>query len=147
MKCPSCSFSNDRVVESRSLAEGSTVRRRRECLGCGYRFTSYERLEDKPLMVFKRNGTKEFFTKEKVLRGIGRAIEKRPVTIKQAEDLVENIAEELNKKPARLVTVEEIGQLIMQKLAVLDEVAYVRFASVYKKFKDVNQFIDEIKNL
>lgn len=146
MKCPYCASNQDRVLESRTLSEGEAIRRRRECLSCNKRFTSYERLEERPLVVVKNNGRKEFFKKEKILGGMIKATEKRPVTVAQVEDMVDAIEDALQKRPEREVPSNEIGQLVMEKLSELDDVAYVRFASVYKKFKDVNEFIKEIKH-
>ncbi len=147
MKCPFCGSDQDKVLESRTLSDGDAIRRRRECIDCSGRFTSYERIEDKPLMIHKKTGSKELFSKEKILRGMLRAIEKRPVTVAQIEESVEEIAEQLYKKPEREVSSSEIGELVMRKLEKIDQVAYVRFASVYKQFKDVGEFIAEIKNM
>lgn len=147
MKCPFCGSNQDKVLESRTLAEGEAIRRRRLCLSCDQRFTSYERLEDKPLVVRKQDGSKEFFQKEKILRGMLRAVEKRPVSVNEIEDIVEDITDSLNRQPQREIPSKQIGDMVMSKLAEKDEVAYVRFASVYKQFKDVGEFIKEIKNM
>lgn len=147
MKCPFCGSDQDKVLESRTLSDGDAIRRRRECIDCSGRFTSYERIEDKPLMIHKKTGSKELFSKEKILRGMLRAIEKRPVTVAQIEESVNEIIEQLYKKPEREVSSSEIGELVMRKLEKIDQVAYVRFASVYKQFKDVGEFIAEIKNM
>jgi len=147
MRCPYCASDQDKVLESRALTESNAIRRRRECIDCGGRFTSYERIEDKPLMVKKKDGNKELYQKEKIVRGILRAIEKRPVSGLQVEEMVEEITEQLYKKPGREVETSDIGNIVMQRLEQIDQVAYVRFASVYKKFKDVREFIAEIKNM
>ncbi len=147
MKCPFCGSNQDKVLESRTLSEGEAIRRRRECLSCTKRFTSYERLEERPVVVVKTNENKEFFKKEKILNGMLSATEKRPVTVMQIQELVEEITEELHRRPEREVQSKEIGQMVMDKLQELDQVAYVRFASVYKQFKDVKEFIKEIKNM
>jgi transcriptional repressor NrdR len=147
MKCPYCLKDQDKVLESRTLADGEAIRRRRECIVCGARFTSYERIEDKPLMIKKRDGSKEIFQREKILKGIMRAIEKRPVSFAQVDELVDIITDSLHKKTDREVDSREIGAYVMEQLAKLDPVAYVRFASVYKQFKDVGEFIKEIKKL
>ncbi|MDD5455427.1 MAG: transcriptional regulator NrdR [Candidatus Margulisbacteria bacterium] len=147
MKCPFCGSYQDRVLESRTLADGEAIRRRRECLSCNARFTSYERLEDKPLMVKKRDGRKELFQKEKILKGIMRAVEKRPISMVQVEEIVDDITESIHRKPEREIDSRVLGEMVMNKLAKIDQVAYVRFASVYKQFKDVGEFIEEIKNM
>lgn len=147
MKCPYCGKDQDKVLESRTLADGEAIRRRRECLACNARFTSYERIEDKPLMVRKRDGAKEVYQKEKVLKGIMRAVEKRPVSIMQVEEIVDEITNSLHKKQEREVDSQEIGEYVMYRLAKIDQVAYVRFASVYKQFEDVGEFIKEIRKL
>lgn len=147
MKCPFCSSNEDKVIESRTLSEGEAIRRRRECLSCGQRFTSYERLEERPVVVVKNSGSKEFFKKEKILNGMITATEKRPVTVVQIQEIVEEITEELHRRTEREVYSKEIGQMVMDKLQKVDQVSYVRFASVYKQFKDVNEFIKEIKNM
>ena len=147
MKCPYCGKDQDKVLESRTLADGEAIRRRRECLACDARFTSYERIEDKPLMVKKRDGAKDVYQKEKILRGIMRAVEKRPVSIMQVEEIVDEITNALHKKQEREVDSKEIGEYVMYRLSKIDQVAYVRFASVYKKFEDVGEFIQEIKKL
>ncbi len=147
MKCPFCGSNEDKVLESRTLSEGEAIRRRRECLTCSQRFTSYERLEERPVVVIKSKGNKEFFKKEKILNGMITATEKRPVTVMQIQAVVEEITEELHRRTEREVHSKEIGQMVMDRLQTLDQVAYVRFASVYKQFKDVSEFIKEIKNM
>ena len=147
MKCPFCGSNQDKVLESRTLTDGEAIRRRRECIDCSGRFTSYERIEEKPLMVVKNDGGKEFFQKEKMLKGILRAVEKRPIPYEFVEEVVEDITNDLHTKPEREVESRRIGEYIMSRLSEIDQIAYVRFASVYKKFKDVGEFIEEIKNM
>lgn len=148
MRCPHCHENNDKVIESRSLAEGDCIRRRRECLSCGFRFTSYERLEEKPLMVIKADGRREPFDIKKIEKGIRRALEKRPVS----GTTIENLLDELEDKATLMSTNDEIasstiGELVLAKLLRLDKVAYVRFASVYKKFSNLDEFIQEAKKM
>ena len=147
MKCPFCGNVDDKVIDSRASSDGNAVRRRRECTKCAKRFTTYEVVEEMALMVVKKDGRRESFDRKKILSGIQKACEKRPVSLEKIEDLVSNIEREINRKFDREVRSEEIGELIMDKLASLDEVAYVRFASVYRQFKDVNQFMVELRDL
>lgn len=147
MKCPFCGHIDDKVVDSRASSEGSAVRRRRECLDCGKRFTTYEIVEEMSLFVVKKDGRRQPFDRKKILAGIEKACEKRPVPSQEIEDLVLEIERQIYKKFDREVYSRDIGQLIMDRLALLDEVAYVRFASVYRQFKDVNQFMQELKDL
>jgi transcriptional repressor NrdR len=147
MRCPYCDSLDDRVVESRTIGDGRSIRRRRECLGCKGRFTSYEKIEERSLMVVKKNGVTALFDREKVRKGILKAIEKRPVHIDQVEEIVDAIEAELNQSPKREVDSIEIGELVMKALKNLDQVAYVRFASVYRQFQDVKEFISEIKKM
>jgi transcriptional repressor NrdR len=147
VRCPFCDHDRDRVVDSRESREGTSIRRRRECLGCGRRFTTYERIEDIPFMVVKKNGQRETFDRAKVLRGIMRACEKRPVSPRQLEELVEAVERRVQDSPTREATSLEIGQAVMDGLKQLDKVAYVRFASVYLDFKSVHEFMDEISQL
>ena len=147
MKCPFCASTDDRVIDSRSSADGTSVRRRRECLKCEKRFTTYEYVEDMALVVVKKDNRREPFDRKKILAGIQKACEKRPVPSEKIEELVSAIEQELYKKFEREVLSVDIGALIMDRLAALDEVAYVRFASVYRQFKDVNQFMAELKEL
>ena len=146
MRCPHCNENNDKVIESRSLAGGDCIRRRRECLICGYRFTSYERLEVKKLMVVKSDGRREPFDMKKIERGINRALEKRPISTSTVENLFDEIEDQ-----AILTAVNDeiksstLGELVLTSLLKLDKVAYVRFASVYKKFNDLDEFIKEVK--
>ena len=147
MRCPYCGFAEDRVVDSRELAEGSQVRRRRECASCSRRFTTYERLEEIPTLVVKRDGRREAYDRQKVLAGLLRACEKRPVTMRQLEEAVSAVDEMVSRSDEREVRTEDIGALLMRRLRALDQVAYVRFASVYRRFGDVNQFMEELREL
>ena len=147
MRCPYCGHAEDRVVDSRELAEGSQVRRRRECLSCGRRFTSYERIEEVPALVVKRDGRREPYDRAKVLGGLLRACEKRSVTSRQLEETADAVEGALNRKDDREIPSEEIGRIVMARLRELDQVAYVRFASVYRRFEDVEQFLEELERL
>jgi transcriptional repressor NrdR len=147
MKCPSCQNNNSRVIDSRPVDDGRSIRRRRECEQCSYRFTTFEKVEETPLVVVKKEGTREEFSREKILRGLLRACEKRPVALKQLEEITANIEKELRNQGISEIKSEEIGEMVMDKLAKIDEVAYVRFASVYRQFKDINVFIEELKDL
>ncbi len=147
MRCPYCSYKEDKVVDSRSTAEESAVRRRRECLKCGKRFTTYEYIEEVSLMVIKKDGRREPFDRKKVLAGIIRACEKRPISIEKMEEIVLQVERAIQKKSDREVSGSRIGELVMEKLKNLDDVAYVRFASVYRQFKDVGQFMVELKDI
>lgn len=147
MKCPFCGYQEDKVVDSRASNEGASVRRRRECIKCGRRFTTYEYVEEMPIMVVKKDGRRETFDRKKIQAGIIKACEKRPISVDKIDDLVISIERAVLKKFDREVPSSFVGELIMQKLASLDEVAYVRFASVYRQFKDVNQFMKELKSI
>jgi transcriptional repressor NrdR len=149
MLCPRCGKQDDRVIESRSLAGGEAIRRRRECTACGYRFTSYERIEEKQLLVIKSTGRREPFERDKLEKGIRRALEKRPVSQVQIESIVNEIQDEagLLAQGAHEVSTRDIGELVLKKLYEVDRVAYIRFASVYRNFEDVAQFIKEIETL
>ena len=147
MKCPFCGHIEDKVIDSRSSNEDRSVRRRRECMKCKRRFTTYEYIEEIPLMVIKRDGRREAFDRNKVINGILKACEKRPVSMEKVEALVDKVEKELQKSFDKEVKVEEIGEQVMNSLHKLDEVAYVRFASVYRQFKDINQFMKELKDL
>jgi transcriptional repressor NrdR len=147
MKCPSCQDNNSRVVDSRPIDDGRSIRRRRECEKCGYRFTTFEKVEESPLVVVKKEGIREEFSREKMLRGLIKACEKRPVALKQLEDITSDIEKELRNQGVSEVKSEDIGEMVMDRLAKVDEVAYVRFASVYRQFKDINVFIEELKEL
>lgn len=147
MKCPYCSHLKDRVIDSRSANENRSVRRRRECLKCVRRFTTYESVEEISIMVVKRDGRREAFDRNKIISGILKACEKRPVSLQQVEDLVDKVERELHSHYEKEVTVQAIGELVMNYLHKMDEVAYVRFASVYRSFRDINQFMGELKDL
>ncbi len=147
MKCPFCGHQEDKVVDSRASSDGVSIRRRRECLGCGKRFTTYEQIEEQSLMVIKKDGRREPFDRHKLLAGLVKACEKRPVSMDQLEGLVDELERELSQEFEREVSSREIGERVMRRLHVLDPVAYVRFASVYREFKDVEQFMRELKDL
>ena len=147
MRCPKCTSIEDKVIDSRISKEGSTIRRRRECLGCGYRFTTYEEVERAGLLVLKRDGRREEFSKEKLLSGIKKACQKRPISPKVIEDLVEKIVDDISAKYEREVPGDVIGKLVMDSLRDLDDVAYVRFASVYRRFQEATDFVQEVKKL
>lgn len=147
MKCPSCFHNGTKVVDSRSTEEGRVTRRRRECESCSYRFTTFEKVEEAPLIVVKKEGTREEFSREKMLRGLIKACEKRPVPLQELENLVYQVENELRNRGLSEVKSVEVGELVMDRLAKIDEVAYVRFASVYRQFKDVHVFIEELKEL
>ena len=147
MKCPFCSCNEDRVIDSRSSNEDRSVRRRRECIKCKKRFTTYEYIEEAPLMVIKKDGRREAFDRNKIISGILKACEKRPVSMERVEAVVDRVEKELQKSFDKEVKADVIGELVMEHLHKLDEVAYVRFASVYRQFKDINQFMKELKDL
>ncbi len=147
MKCPYCGFGQDRVVDSRESKEADSIRRRRECESCGRRFTTYERIDEIPYMVVKKDGRRERFDRQKILSGLRRACEKRPVSSGQLEKIVDATESYLVDAPERERSTSEIGELIMHHLKSLDTVAYIRFASVYRDFKDVNEFKEELEGL
>ncbi|MBM3249427.1 MAG: transcriptional repressor NrdR [Candidatus Omnitrophica bacterium] len=147
MKCPYCGYKEDKVVDSRATAEESAVRRRRECLKCGKRFTTYEYVEEVSLMVVKKDGTHEPFDRKKILSGIMKACEKRPVSIEKMEEITTQVERSIQKKSDREIPSTRIGEMVMEKLKTLDDVAYVRFASVYRQFRDVGQFMEELKDI
>ena len=147
MKCPFCGHLQDKVVDSREAREGDAVRRRRECLGCQRRFTTYERIDEIPYMVIKKDGRRERFDRGKVLAGLLRACEKRPVPMQELEATVDEVESFVADAPNRERRSSEVGELIMNRLRQVDKVAYVRFASVYLDFKDVKEFMDELKDL
>ena len=147
MKCPACQHNGTRVVDSRPVDDMKSIRRRRECEACGYRYTTFEKVEEMPLIVVKKDGSREEFSREKVLRGLIRACEKRPVPLEVLESVVFDIEKNLRRTGNAEVKSEEVGELVMDRLAGIDEVAYVRFASVYRQFKDITVFIDELKDL
>ncbi|EWG10490.1 transcriptional regulator NrdR [Cytobacillus firmus] len=147
MRCPSCQNNNTRVLDSRPVDDSRSIRRRRECEKCGYRFTTFEKVEEIPLIVVKKEGTREEFSREKILRGLIKACEKRPVALKDLEDITFEVEKELRSNGVSEIKSDEIGEMVMDRLANVDEVAYVRFASVYRQFKDINVFIEELKEL
>ena len=147
MKCPFCSYTESKVIDSRPTDEGEKIRRRRECISCGKRFTTYEIIESVPIIVVKKDKSREAFDRVKLFNGMLRACEKRPVSIGQLEDAVSQIESELQNSLDREVTSVKIGEMAMDRLKELDEVAYVRFASVYRQFKDINTFMDELAKL
>jgi transcriptional repressor NrdR len=147
MKCPYCGHLEDKVVDSRESKEGEVIRRRRECLGCAKRFTSYERIDQIPHMVVKKDGRREPFDREKVLAGLRRACEKRPVPTKTLESIADRVEAMVQESPDREVSTGAIGEFLMERLRELDRVAFVRFASVYREFKDVDQFMATLKGL
>ena len=147
MKCPFCAHLESKVVDSRPADEGASIRRRRECLACHKRFTTYETMESLPLMVIKKDGSRQSFDRTKVLAGLIRACEKRPVSYNTLEAMANEIEQVLQNKMEREVSSAEIGELVMERLKKIDEVAYVRFASVYRQFKDINTFMTELNKL
>ncbi len=147
MRCPSCFHNGTRVLDSRPVDEGRSIRRRRECESCLNRFTTFERVEEPPLIVVKKEGTREEFNKEKILRGLIKACEKRPVSLKQLEEVTQNVERELRNLGISEVKSDMIGEIVMEALRDIDDVAYVRFASVYRQFKDLNVFIEELKDI
>jgi transcriptional repressor NrdR len=147
MRCPYCNHTDAKVVDSRASKEGDAIRRRRECLKCGKRYTTYERIEEVAQMVVKKDGRREQFDRWKVRAGILKACEKRPVTLDQIEHLIDEVERTLFSTTDREVSTIQIGEAVMNKLKGLDEVAYVRFASVYRQFKDLNEFMDELKTM
>jgi transcriptional repressor NrdR len=147
MRCPKCGCQDDKVIDSRGSREGATIRRRRECIACGYRFTTYEEVERAGPVVLKHDGRREEFSKEKLLSGIRKACQKRPISPKLIEDLVERIVNDITDKSEREVASEVIGKLVMEGLRGIDDVAYVRFASVYRRFQEATDFVHEVKKL
>ncbi len=147
MKCPYCEYLESKVVDSRPADEGASIRRRRECLKCGRRFTTYEQIEFEPLIVIKKDGKRQAYSRQKLEGGILRACEKTPVTLSQIEQLVLEIEMELQNTLDREVSTNTIGEMVMERLKHLNEIAYVRFASVYREFKDVTTFLNELNNL
>jgi transcriptional repressor NrdR len=145
MRCPFCKSDNDKVVDSRASEGGAVIRRRRECLECGRRYTTYERVEEIPLRVIKKDGTREPFERRKIFEGMAKACEKRPVAMETLDRIVLEIERRLADSAEREVTSRQIGEMVMQHLRELDQVAYVRFASVYRAFKDINQFLEELR--
>jgi len=149
MRCPYYGSLDDRVIESRTMSNGDNIRRRRECMSCGYRFTSYERIEEKPLMVIKRDGRRQPFDPQKLEKGIQRALEKRPVSTNMVENLVAEIEDlaVMQAKSSREISTSDLGELVLQRLNEIDKVAYIRFASVYKHFENLDEFINEVNKV
>lgn len=147
MKCPYCSYYESKVIDSRPTEEGQTIRRRRECIKCNKRFTTYEKIEEIPLILIKKDGNRQTYNRNKLVNGIIRACEKRPVSMKEVESIADDIERELYNSMEREITTKFIGEKVMTKLKDIDEVAYVRFASVYRQFKDINTFMDELEKL
>jgi transcriptional repressor NrdR len=147
MKCPYCANLGDKVVDSRESKEGEVIRRRRECLECGKRFTSYERIDEIPYMVVKKDGTRERFDRQKLVNGLLKACEKRPVSLKSIEAVADRVESSLQERAEREMPTAEIGAFVMEELKTLDKVAYVRFASVYRHFRDIGEFMSELKDL
>lgn len=147
MKCPYCEFLDSKVIDSRPTDEGQAIRRRRECISCGKRFTTYEKFEEIPIMVVKKDGNRQSYNRNKLLNGIIKSCEKRPVSINTIEKIVDDIEKKLSNSLEKEVTSIEIGEMVMSKLKDVDEVSYVRFASVYRQFKDLNTFMEELKKI
>ena len=147
MKCPFCGFEESKVIDSRPTDEGQRIRRRRECLKCGKRFTTYEIIESLPIIVIKKDKSRETFNRDKLMTGLLRACEKRPVSIDTLDSMIDDIETNLQNSLDREVSSEKIGELVMEKLKKIDEVAYVRFASVYRQFKDIDTFMEELKKI
>ena len=147
MKCPFCNHMEDKVVDSRETREGDTIRRRRECLACERRFTTYERIDEVPYMVIKKDGRREKFDRQKVLGGLLKACEKRPISMAKLSDLVNRVESKVSDSPDREISTTEIGEFLMDALRDMDKIAYVRFASVYRDFQDEQAFFNELKNL
>lgn len=147
MKCPFCGHLGDKVVDSRESKEGEVIRRRRECLDCGRRFTSYERIDEIPYMVVKKDGTRERFDRQKLISGLLKAVEKRPVSMAAVEGVADKVEAMLQDRPEKEMSTDEVGRLVMEELRRLDKVAYVRFASVYRQFRDIGEFMSELKDL
>jgi transcriptional repressor NrdR len=147
MKCPYCGNLGDKVVDSRESREGEVIRRRRECLECGKRFTSYERIDEIPYMVVKKDGTRERFDRQKLINGLLKSCEKRPVSVAALEAIADRVESTLQERPEREMASADVGVFVMEELKKLDKVAYVRFASVYRHFRDVGEFMSELNNL
>ncbi len=149
MRCPNCGNLDDKVLESRTMVNGESIRRRRECIACGYRFTSYERIDEKPFMVVKRDERRQPFDRVKLEKGIERALEKRPFSIGMVEQISNDIEDEAIKlgRETREISTSQLGELVLEKLYSIDKVAYIRFASVYRHFENLDEFITEVKNI
>lgn len=147
MKCSNCQNKSTRVLDSRPIEEGRAIRRRRECDQCGFRFTTFERIESLPLIVIKKDGTRQEYSREKLIRGLIKACEKRPVSLEQLEDIAIQVEKQIRKTGLAEVNSKDIGELVMNLLVEIDDVAYVRFASVYRQFKDISVFLEELEEL
>lgn len=147
MKCPYCEYEESKVVDSRPIDDGQAIRRRRECVKCNKRFTTYENIEEIPLIIIKKDGNRQVYNRNKLLNGVIRACEKRPVSIEQMEQIADDIEKSLYNSMEKEITTIYVGELVMDRLKDIDEVAYVRFASVYRQFKDINTFMDELEKL
>jgi len=147
MKCPYCEYFESRVVDSRPTDEGQAIRRRRECISCSKRFTTYEKIEEIPIIIVKKDGNRQAYDRNKLLNGILKSCEKRPVSMSTIEQIADDIEKNLSNSLEKEITSVEVGEMVMNVLKNVDEVAYVRFASVYRQFKDVNSFMDELKKL
>jgi len=147
VKCPYCEYQESKVVDSRPTDEGQAIRRRRECISCGKRFTTYEKIEELPIVVVKKDGNRQVYDRNKLMNGIIKACEKRPVSMSSIEQIVDDIEKTIFNSLENEISSTQIGELVMNKLKDIDEVAYVRFASVYRQFKDVNSFMDELKKI
>ncbi|MBS6534485.1 Transcriptional repressor NrdR [Peptoniphilus harei] len=146
MKCPFCGYGDSKVLDTRPTDEGNTIRRRRECLNCQKRFTTYEKIEQSPIMVIKKDGNRQAFDREKIIRGMIKSCEKRPVSAADIEEAVNNIEKKIENSMKKEISSLEVGEMVMEELKDLDEVSYVRFASVYREFKDLQSFVDELEN-
>lgn len=147
MKCPFCAYEDSKVIDSRPTDENQTIRRRRECINCKKRFTTYEKIEKVPIVIVKKDGTRQTFDRNKILNGMIRACEKRPVSIRTLENAVDNIEKQIYNTLDREIKSDLVGELVMEELKEIDEISYVRFASVYRQFKDINSFMEELKNI
>lgn len=147
MRCPKCNFDETKVLDSRQTDDGFKIRRRRECISCGQRFTTYEKIEEMQLLVIKRDGNRQGYNRDKIINGLIRACEKRPISLSQIENIAENVEKQLYNNFQTEVSTEQIGEIVMNELKNIDDVAYVRFASVYKQFKDINTFMEELKRI
>lgn len=147
MRCLKCGYEESKVIDSRPAEDGMSIRRRRECMKCEYRFTTYEKIESIPIMVIKKNGIRESFNRDKIINGVLRACEKRPVSIEEIEKIADDIELHISNSLIREIKSDEIGKIISEKLKLIDDIAYVRFASVYRQFKDINEFREELNKL
>ena len=147
MQCPRCKFNGSRVIDSRPADDGRSIRRRRECDECGYRFTTFERLEKAPILVIKRNGNREAFNREKLLNGLVRSAEKRPIPLSQLEQIVNEVEHTINQEGENEISSMSIGEMVMDYLAKIDDIAYIRFASVYRQFTDRKMFLKELERM